>query len=105
MIIKRGKVINRGLTPKDGCGENGTSIAGSVKSLVKSLNHNYITHKCCAWSCCNYNTTLADLTSPPTSAPNISLSGLVWQGSRGGSCTHNTQMIILMIVILNIFSN
>ena len=111
MITKGEKVINRGITPKDGCDETGTSIPGAVITLANklksNLNDDSITHKCCSWSCCNYNTTLADLASPPTLTPNISIAGLVWPvaGSMGCSFTYCSQLIILLILTLNILYN
>ena len=103
MIIKDGKVINRGLTPKEGCNENSTGIAGSAitlfNKLTAGLNHESNTHKCCSWSCCNYNITIAELSSPPGSAPNISSDGLVWQSSCGCFFTYSANLIIVLLLI------
>ena len=91
--FKEGKIITRGLGPKDGCEEQGASLDGAVFALVKtlptSLYDDAITHKCCSWACCNYNVTLANLSSPPTSHLNISAAGVVWPGSSGGFHTYS----------------
>jgi hypothetical protein len=74
-----------------------------VKNLKTSLSDNAITYKCCSWACCNYNITTADLASAPTSAPTISIAGIVWPGSSGCFLTYSTQLLILMILTLNLF--